>query len=67
MPGILQFSFVLLESLEEGNHKELCNLSGLLGIEELAIQMLKAIFVAHDMARNEVYTSVRLLNHIRNV
>ncbi|KAK9933813.1 hypothetical protein M0R45_020988 [Rubus argutus] len=29
VPGILQFSFVLLESLEEGNHKELCNLSGM--------------------------------------
>ncbi|PRQ39249.1 putative fanconi anemia group I protein [Rosa chinensis] len=54
VPSILQFAFVLLESVEEGNHKELCNLSGLVGIEELAIQMLKAIFVAHDMARNEI-------------
>ncbi|KAL6193735.1 hypothetical protein ACLB2K_034819 [Fragaria x ananassa] len=54
VPSILQFAFVLLESVEEGNYKELCNLSGVLGIEELAIQMLKAIFVAHDMARNEI-------------
>lgn len=67
MPSILQFAFVLLESVEEGNYKELCNLSGVLGIEELAIQMLKAIFVAHDMARNEVSGTIYLLSHIKNV
>ncbi|CAL8991407.1 unnamed protein product [Prunus brigantina] len=54
VPSILEFSFSLLESVEGGNHKEPCNSSGLLGIEELAIQMLKAVFEAHDMARNEI-------------
>lgn len=58
MPSILEFSFLLLESMEGGNHKDPCNSSGLLGIEELAIQMLKALFEAHDMARNEVSTAV---------
>lgn len=58
MPSILEFSFLLLESMEGGNHEEAGNSSGLLGIEELAIQMLKALFEAHDMARNEVSTAV---------
>lgn len=58
MPSILEFSFLLLESMEGGNQKDPCNSSGLLGIEELAIQMLKALFEAHDMARNEVSTAV---------
>ncbi|BBG93163.1 hypothetical protein Prudu_001092, partial [Prunus dulcis] len=45
---------MLRASMEGGNHKDPCNSSGLLGIEELAVQMLKALFEAHDMARNEI-------------
>lgn len=56
MPSILQFAFLLLESVEEGNQKEPCNSSGLIGVEELAIQMLRVLFEGHDMARNEVST-----------
>ena len=57
MPSIVQFGFVLLESVEERSSKELWNSSGLLGIEDLGIQMLKALFEVHDMARNEVGTT----------
>lgn len=58
MPSMLQFAFLLLESADEGSRHEACNLSGLLGIEELAIQMLRTLFEAHDMARNEVSPTV---------
>lgn len=54
IPSILQFGFILLESVGEVNCKELGNSNGLLGIEELGIQMLKTLFEVHDMARNEV-------------
>lgn len=57
MPSIVQFGFVLLESVEERSSKELWNSSGLLGIEDLGIQMLKVLFEVHDMARNEVDTT----------
>ncbi|KAM1742336.1 hypothetical protein ACFX12_012349 [Malus domestica] len=54
VPSILQLAFLLLESADEGSRQEACNLSGLLGIEELAVQMLRTLFEAHDMARNEI-------------
>ncbi|KAM4126898.1 hypothetical protein ACJW30_02G049000 [Castanea mollissima] len=54
VPSIVQFGFVLLESVEERSSKELWNSSGLLGIEDLGIQMLKVLFEVHDMARNEI-------------
>ena len=57
MPSIVQFGFVLLESVEERSSKELWNSSGLSGIEDLGIQMLKVLFEVHDMARNEVGTT----------
>ncbi len=57
MPSIVQFGFVLLESVEERSSKELWNSNGLLGIEDLGIQMLKILFEVHDMARNEVGTT----------
>lgn len=56
MPSIVQFGFLLLESREEGNVKEHSDSNGLLGIEELGIQLLKTLFDVHDMARNEVCT-----------
>jgi Fanconi anemia group I protein len=57
VPSIVQFGFVLLESVEERSSKELWNSNGLLGIEDLGIQMLKILFEVHDMARNEVGTT----------
>lgn len=57
MPSIVQFGFVLLESVEERSSKELWNSSSLLGIEDLGIQMLKVLFEVHDMTRNEVGTT----------
>ncbi|EEF45561.1 conserved hypothetical protein [Ricinus communis] len=54
VPTVVQFSFVLLESLEGGNHRDLCNFNGLLGVEALSVQMLKTLFEVHDMARNEI-------------
>ena len=54
MPTIVHFGFVLLESLEVGNHEALYSSDGLLGNEELGMQMLKTLFEVHDMARNEV-------------
>uniref|UniRef100_A0A2N9H7A5 Fanconi anemia group I protein n=1 Tax=Fagus sylvatica TaxID=28930 RepID=A0A2N9H7A5_FAGSY len=54
VPSIVQFGFVLLESVEERSIKELWNSNGLLGIEDLGIQMLKILFEVHDMARNEI-------------
>lgn len=53
MPSIVQFGFMLLESVEEH-----CNSNDLLGIEELGLQILKTLFEVHDMARNEVGTAV---------
>lgn len=49
----MQLGFVLLESIEEISHKELGN-NGLMGSQELGIQMLKSLFEVHDMSRNEV-------------
>lgn len=54
MPSILKFGFVLLESVEEESSKQLWSSNGLLGIEDLGVQMLKTLFEVHDMARNEV-------------
>ncbi|XVF38742.1 hypothetical protein REPUB_Repub20aG0127800 [Reevesia pubescens] len=60
VPSIVQFGFILLESVGEVNCKELCNSNGLLGIEELSIQMLKTLFEVHDMARNEIIEQIKL-------
>lgn len=57
VPSIVKFAFVLLKSAEEGSSKEMWNSKGLLGIEDLSIQMLKTLFEVHDMARNEVGTT----------
>ncbi|XP_024961417.1 Fanconi anemia group I protein [Cynara cardunculus var. scolymus] len=53
VPSIVQLGFVLLESVEEINLKELEN-TGLVGSQELGIQMLQSLFEVHDMARNEI-------------
>ena len=57
----MQFGFVLLESLEGGNHEDPCSYNGLLGLEALSIQMLKTLFEVHDMARNEVVSTSSLI------
>ncbi|CAL5393296.1 unnamed protein product [Camellia sinensis] len=54
VPSIVQFGFVLLESVEEGSSKELGKSDQVMGIEELGIQMLQTLFEVHDMARNEI-------------
>lgn len=54
MPSIVQLGFILLESAEDRNQKAFYNSNGLMGTEELGIQMLKSLFDVHDMARNEV-------------
>ncbi|OVA13446.1 Fanconi anemia group I protein [Macleaya cordata] len=54
VPSIVQFGFVLLESAEDGNSEEGGDFDGLMGIEELGIQILKILFDVHDMARNEI-------------
>ncbi|XP_022029770.1 Fanconi anemia group I protein isoform X2 [Helianthus annuus] len=53
VPSIVQLGFVLLESVEEMSHQELDN-TGLMGSQELGLQMLKSLFEVHDMARNEI-------------
>lgn len=42
------------------SHKELGN-TGLIGSQELGIQMLKSLFEVHDMARNEVNINKRII------
>ncbi|XP_039020727.1 Fanconi anemia group I protein [Hibiscus syriacus] len=59
VPSILQFGFILLESVEEANCKVLSVSDGLLGIEDLGIQMLKTLFEVHDMARNEIIEQIK--------
>ncbi|KAJ9536922.1 hypothetical protein OSB04_029655 [Centaurea solstitialis] len=53
VPSIVQLGFVLLESVEEMNQKELEN-TGLMGSQELGILMLQRLFEVQDMARNEI-------------
>ncbi|XP_062107746.1 uncharacterized protein LOC133818728 isoform X3 [Humulus lupulus] len=54
VPSIVQFAFLLLESVEEANCKDLCHSNGLLGMEGLASEMLKTLFEVQDIARNEI-------------
>ncbi|KAH9765891.1 Fanconi anemia group I-like protein [Citrus sinensis] len=66
VPSIVQFGFILLESVEEGSLKEHCQSNGLLGIEKLGIQILKTLFEVHDMARSEV-VRIHLVNVLQIV
>ncbi|KAJ7955128.1 Fanconi anemia group I protein [Quillaja saponaria] len=54
LPSILQFGFLLLESVEERKWKDLCNSGPMMGIEQLGIEMLKSLFEVHYMNRNEI-------------
>nr|XP_029120442.1 Fanconi anemia group I protein [Elaeis guineensis] len=53
IPSTVQFGFVLLESADNGSG-EVDGFRGLMGMEELGIQILKTLFEVHDMARNEI-------------
>ncbi|CAI9118850.1 OLC1v1020477C2 [Oldenlandia corymbosa var. corymbosa] len=54
IPSIVQFGFALLEGIEDGSKKGLSKADGLLGTEELGMEMLKSSFEVHDMARKEI-------------
>ncbi|KAL0457426.1 UNVERIFIED_CONTAM: Fanconi anemia group I protein [Sesamum latifolium] len=54
VPSIVQLGFGLLEGVEEGNQKEISKSDGLMGTEELGMQVLKCLFEVHDMSRNEI-------------
>lgn len=54
VPSVIQFGFMLLESVEEGRSNEFGDSDGVLGIEKLSIQILGTLFEVHDMTRNEV-------------
>ncbi|CAM8915143.1 unnamed protein product [Rhodiola kirilowii] len=51
VPSIVILCFTLLETVDEGSQK---TADGVIGLEELCIQMLNTLFEVHDMARNEV-------------
>lgn len=55
-PSVIQFGFMLLESVEESKSNEFGDSNGVLGIEKLSIQILGTLFEVHDMTRNEVNT-----------
>ncbi|CAN8255542.1 unnamed protein product [Cochlearia groenlandica] len=52
--SIIQFGFMLLESVEEGKSNEIVYSDDVLGIEKLSIQILGTLFEVHDMTRNEI-------------
>ncbi|KAL0376430.1 UNVERIFIED_CONTAM: Fanconi anemia group I protein [Sesamum calycinum] len=54
VPSIVQLGFGLLEGVEEGIQKEISKSDGLMGMEELGMQVLKCLFEVHDMSRNEI-------------
>ncbi|KAL1210225.1 hypothetical protein V5N11_021808 [Cardamine amara subsp. amara] len=54
VPSVIQFGFMLLESVEEGKSNEFGDSNGVLGIEKLSIQILGTLFEVHDMTRNEI-------------
>ncbi|CAA7058843.1 unnamed protein product [Microthlaspi erraticum] len=54
VPSVIQFGFMLLESVEEGRSNEFGDSNGVLGIEKLSIKILGTLFEVHDMTRNEI-------------
>ncbi|GMH08297.1 hypothetical protein Nepgr_010137 [Nepenthes gracilis] len=54
VPSIVQFGFLLLESVKEDDSKRSDNPDDLMGIEGIGIEMLKILFEAHDMSRTEI-------------
>lgn len=54
VPSILQFGFIMLESVDGKNCEASGTSNGLMDCEELGIQILKTLFEVHEMARNQV-------------
>lgn len=54
MPSIVQFGFLLLESVDGDDSKQRGDSAGLMSIEELSIMILMTLFEVHDISRNEV-------------
>ncbi|KAJ4764510.1 Fanconi anemia group I protein [Rhynchospora pubera] len=54
VPGFVQLGFLLLESGDSGLNGEDNPNNGIMGIQELGIQMLKSLFEIHEIARTEV-------------
>ncbi|GAV64147.1 hypothetical protein CFOL_v3_07665 [Cephalotus follicularis] len=59
VPSIVHLGFLLLEAVEEGHCREFWKSTGLLGMEELGIQIMKTLFEVHDMARNEIIEQIK--------
>ncbi|KAK1316093.1 hypothetical protein QJS10_CPA05g00363 [Acorus calamus] len=59
IPSIVQLGFVLLESAGGDDIEKFDVSEGLMGDEELGIQILKILFDVHDMARNEIIQQCR--------
>ncbi|CAL9779125.1 unnamed protein product [Musa acuminata subsp. burmannicoides] len=54
VPSIVQFGFVLLESVDCDDGKQGGDSAGLMSIEELSIMILMTLFEVHDISRNEI-------------
>ncbi|CAH2044672.1 unnamed protein product [Thlaspi arvense] len=54
VPSVIQFGFMLLESVEDSRSNDFGDSSGVLGIEKLSVQILGILFEVHDMTRNEI-------------
>ncbi|GAB2295219.1 hypothetical protein Dimus_029394 [Dionaea muscipula] len=54
VPSIIQFGFLLLELVDEGNSMLSDKSDDVLGFEKLGIEILKMLFEAHDMSRTEI-------------
>ncbi|KAL0918554.1 hypothetical protein M5K25_010568 [Dendrobium thyrsiflorum] len=67
VPSILQFGFIMLDSVDGKNCEGSGTSNGLMGCEELGIQMLKTLFDVHEMTRNQMIEQCKFrilsLNH----
>lgn len=54
IPGLVQLGFLLLESVDSDSNGEDNLNNGIMGIQELGIQMLTSLFEIHGAARTEV-------------
>ncbi|KAI0510346.1 hypothetical protein KFK09_010947 [Dendrobium nobile] len=67
VPSILQFGFIMLDSVDGKNCEGSGISNGLMSCEELGIQMLKTLFDVHEMTRNQMIEQCKFrilsLNH----
>lgn len=54
IPGLVQLGFLLLGSVDSDSNGEDNLHNGIMGIQELGIQMLTSLFEIHGLARTEV-------------